>query len=29
MDEIYGIRTGVADTVAPDGRRAKTAVGYL
>ncbi len=29
MDEIYGIRTGVADTVAPDGRRVKTAVGYL
>lgn len=29
MDEIYGIRTGVAETTAPDGRRVKTAVGYL
>ena len=29
MDEIYGIRTGVAETTAPAGRRVKTAVGYL
>ena len=29
MDEVYGLRTGVAETTAPDGRRVKTAVGYL
>ena len=29
MDEIYDIRTGIADTVSPDGKTVKTAVGYL
>ncbi len=29
MDEIYGIRTGIADTVSPDGKVVRTAVGYL
>ena len=29
MDEIYGIRTGIADTGGRDGRRVKTVVGYL